>query len=322
MIRRNQLLYQPSTLERAMTPQGFATPDRGYHTLYEGEIKYGDYGLTAHIAYLVGGRNDGCRLTVVWAPSELDPNLFDWGWVEGKFTLPVPVLAEGLGRWDAPDPIRGIHDLIKGLASVPFTRLEELGFNLNRDGLYVHPDGWYTRSLVAKPWPYWSIPRMWGPPEDDEEEDEEAVSAFSIAEGVYLRFADGSYRLVTHREFRQWRRDVKEITAASIATLLDEPPDYRQGDLLIYISREPVKAPIEQASRLNMGRHAVLPLEGEEQLVYGYTGPFRFISGGVIRHPEHGELQLPIRQPGEFHYVIFLAPGTSRPFIRDAGDVD
>jgi len=161
-------------------------------------------------------------------------------------------------------------------------------------GRTYHRDGWYTRTERVLPLPA----PTWAPD----------ARAWDIREGVYVVFADESYRLVQRKEYYDFLR------------VFPRPPIARQGDLLVF-DEQPVAI-----------RQGLIPLavprcilrddsgNGKEESLDRHTfrpaglpdaGEF-----GCVLHPEHDRLDL----PGTWETLI-LAPGTSRPF-QGTGVVD
>lgn len=170
------------------------------------------------------------------------------------------------------------------------------------NGRINHTDGWYTRTERALPLPA----PTWAPD----------ARAWDIREGVYVVFADESYRLIRRREYYDFLR------------IFDRPPIARQGDLLVF--DEPPAAirrvgDTPLAMQFNGGTTFRCVLgddsgDGKEESLDRHTfrpaglpdaGEF-----GCVLHPEHDRLDL----PGTWETLI-LAPGTSRPF-QGTGVVD
>lgn len=151
-----------------------------------------------------------------------------------------------------------------------------------------HKQGWYTCTEYALPLPA----PTWAPD----------AQAWDIAEGVYLRWEDGSIRLVPRREYYDFCQHIDMNGLAVVA---------RQGDCLAF--ERHLHADWVELDRRNGTARVLLrgePWAGglDHHQVVVEDGKF------VLRHLEHGRLGLPAEARS-----LVLMPGTSRPFSRDGG---
>jgi hypothetical protein len=153
------------------------------------------------------------------------------------------------------------------------------------DGWVHHNDGWYTRTERALPLPA----PTWAPD----------AQAWDIAEGIYIAFADGSYRLVRRREYYSYR------------WVFCSAPIARQGDLLVY-GETPQNAYHTYQGQMYSSVPECVCRDGENQIGTADLDRHHIDLGEErVTHPEHETLELP-----EGWQTIILAPGASRPFQR------
>ena len=294
-LKIERFIYEPSLLEKALSPSEIQIPGRGFHSLWEREF-YIDGVDGTHIvlvAYVEGGLHCGDKYTVV-LERKYDRTTFKYpiyrtGWAEG-FTLPVP--ARNLAAC-------GISArTFRKLKSQKLLFIDEVpGFTEGMDGRYYHPPGmWYSRSLLVREYP--PLPILG-----------EGARVFLLREGVYVYFPDESFRLIPYAEYF----DLESWPV----------PDYRQGDLLVWKVRDVAltghKKTGEEVDEilLTCDRHTIIVVPPAF-----YSPGENWTTGGRIEHPEHGVLELPgpeTLDPGVGYvpkYSWKLLPGTSRPFQR------
>ena len=138
-----------------------------------------------------------------------------------------------------------------------------------------------------------------------------------IKEGGYVVFPDDTYRLMAFQDYlvtRYWDR-----------------PALRQGDLMFFMLQWPIEfddngEPVHQhgytfemyPEGYSMDRHGVdgLVLVRKSKAEGVYEKDIFLVGPAMVKHPEHGELQIP-----EGQYEVVMLPGTSRPF-RSGGQLD
>jgi len=305
---KKQLLYEPSCLEAALTPE-YETPQRGFHTLHErGEISFveGGESYRGSVTYVEGGANCGIRYTFVI----VQPSFGSWekretGWAVG-FRLPVPIRAfpPTLGK-----DIRGLEarrellfpEEVPGFGEKE--RASRASWWVPPEGESYHQDGWYTTSVLVREIP---TPEVLGA----------GARVYLLREGVYVAFPDGSSRLASYEDFfgfAVWNEPYAYETPRSA-------PTYRQGDLLVWERLLPPGATLEDAGPehlVEFDRHQVRVPMDAQVCENGHTRIY--CTAACVSHPEHRDLvlgQLPVLG---VVYCIELLPGTSRPFERAAG---
>jgi len=281
--------------EAAHTPPRMEFPLKGFHTLYETQFESAD-GYAVTWAWVVGGRNDGLRYTIGVARKEAE---ILTGWERGHrdyvFLRTIP---------------EGLASAIERLSSQKLLLIGELPF-FNDYG--VHRDGWHSNGLFAtKIDPVKCIKTP--VPSCADEELVLQPECWRIKEGVYILFPDNTYRLMSREGYQRMAKW--------------NPPDHRQGDLLVW--RVP-----EWHSLVDKmwDRVAELPEEGGDPMEYEIDrhhiaglvietadsfddGFVLYVQGPAkITHPEHEPLNLP---SGTFE--VRLLPGTSYPFHGDQAD--
>jgi len=232
--------------------------------------------------YLSGGANNGLRVLV-----EHDGN-GRWGvadWLHADETIETD-LYDGLQRLLSRAANIGIVSLLD-IGEIPGFQKPDL-FEV---GQARHVTGWYTRSRFAL-----EIDPPWWAPD---------ARAFDTREGIYIVFADNEgYRLVPKGEYFQ----------GSLLGTHGNPPDKRQGDLLLWSIEEPYPdAPHPEEKDWVFDRHHVV---GEDSQAHNQDDPPCFFLNPHISHPEHGEMKL------EGWWTVMLAPGVSRPFSRSVTGLD
>lgn len=249
------------------------------------EISRTDDGRTF---YIVGGAKGGCRRLYHFEVSHGEIVRV------GVALHPFARTLVHCDRWEAEKVLQRAADQASHGRLVP---LEELGFSSNEnEEPFYHPDGWFTRGEFA-------IPEL--KPEWLNKEEVKDVHLFK--EGVFVRFVDETYRLIS---------DKKLFFNLPICS----PPIQRQGDFLIYgVPPERVEWPKEGEGYVQaLDRHRISP--GRPNIFVG-EGDVRLqgvhlLAGDHIVHPEHEELMVECESFG------FLLPGSSRPFRRERGGAD
>jgi hypothetical protein len=235
--------------------------------------------------FIRGGNNGGLRLLVHFSP-------------EGKMYLGYS-LHQGTLVEANYYQTTSVSRMLKCAASMaPEDKLVPMGsaipgFNEPRgaETVHRHDDGWYSVGDFAL---QLDSP-TWAP----------NAQAWDIREGVYVRFADGTMRLISRRDYygEEWR--------------VAPPPKARQGDLLFF-----------QDNTLEEKGFTIDGFDGEPDLVSyerhqvsGNKFPEDILGkdrwyNPTVTHPEHEEVVL----PGIWYFVF--VPGTSRPFARQDDRLD
>jgi hypothetical protein len=277
--------------EAAHIDTGIEYPGNGFHSLYEAQFQTAD-GYTVFWAWVIGGGGDGIKYTVAVATNG-DGDI-KTGWERGhkSYVLERPVPRE-------------FTNAIRRLVPGKLLLIGELpGFDY--DG--HHKDGWYSKGLFAMELPVPDCLAI-----NVECADPELVvqpECWRIKEGVYVVFPDDTYRLMAFQDYlvtRYWDR-----------------PALRQGDLMFFKLQWPIEfddngEPVHQhgytfemyPEGYSMDRHGVdgLVLVRKSKAEGVYEKDIFLVGPAMVKHPEHGELQIP-----EGQYEVVMLPGTSRPF--------
>lgn len=293
----DQLFYPRSLTLKALTGKDrLDVPMRGFTHMWEKEFETAD-GWHVTWAWVVGGRNNGCRYTI--AIAQKGHEHYE-GWVYGHkdyvFMRLMPSKA-----------IRAIALLRPEALRLTFTLPGFYNHNDNSENEYriYHKDGWYSTGLFAIEIDPVSCIKTQTKHADDEVVMQPDV--FLIKEGVYIAFPDESYRLMSREEYR----DIGELRT----------PNFRQGDLMIWISHDVVGFGDDCQSQLDYDRHKITCLNenGKIKFKFDQNHRLRMIyinSPFIVEHPQHGTLKI----EGARQYAIKLLPGTSRPF--QSGRID
>lgn len=289
------LLYSTSKLEKVFfSKEPFYVPDNGFTGMWEATATFDDE-VKAIVSYMEGGAHLGDRYTFVVAQSP--QGWATYGWAKG---------------WRLPVPERGfIQDFVEEknmLKALVWAEKGELpliqnlpGFFTGRnvDGNFLHKDRWFTRSIYALPRPV---------PDFIKE-----AQVWSIREGIYISFPDGSYRLIPHRQWWEFMEVIRDYDLELIG---------RQGDLLVFsYEHPPIRdeevdfRPLEKES---IDRHEII-IDGKAECQKLYRiESFIFRSLGqeftlTFTHPEHERMDVKVASNGCW---VVLLPGTSHPFEK------
>jgi|GEM_PF-5643831 len=278
-------------------------------------------GMWGRKGFLVlAGPSNGVQLYVecdhIRRPGRTTEMVWIWGWAPNPFSRLVMVEPNCQSEADLLSILRWVANRagistgkLIGIREIPgFQSEESFPFPWPSVGEKVnHQDGWFTRSKIV----YRVEKPEWF--EGD---------AFRIAEGIYITFPDGSYRLVqSAKEFFSWPG---WSLGPSIPT--DIPgvisgyggPTHRQGDLMVWPAPGDLGEWEGELSFRGLTLDTSHFLLVDESLPEGkgsldrHTVERNDDGSVVITHPEHATVELPAGK-----YIIGLLPGTSRPFSRD-----
>jgi hypothetical protein len=261
------------------------------------------YSIFAHkggkFFYLEGGANSGCRVLVEIEDQNGGQHIATAQGLHARETvrtLDTSALVRAMQR--AAD--NGVGTLLD-IASVPGFEPRSKIHN-SAENVAYHRDGWFTTSRFSIE----TAAPAWAPD----------ARAFDLREGIYLVFADGTFRLVPKRDyFKGYPFEESQLHHRD-----GSPPDARQGDLLFYeipgIARDADEV-ADESSTEDYDRHLVdgwRLIEAARELTNGrHQRPSDVWAWPTITHPEHGVMEL------EGVYKVVFAPGVSRPFSREGG---
>lgn len=306
---KQELIYSTSKLEKILLKDEIITiPERGFKTLYERTFELDDDKIT--VSYIEGGANCGCRYTFVIIQSIYQElaGYVTYGWSKG-WKLPVPERGE---LKDFRQKII-IANAMKGISKMALPYINEIP-DFRDEGRFARhkKDGWLTNSIFALPRDSWMEGKVW-----------------SIREGIYISFPDGSYRLIPHRVWGKWNMMLKDLFATFIN---------RQGDLYVFTSdylmlssgevydmfapaneNKYIRLPweLQKDNSISIDNHTII-FRGRGlscQLRDGSYAIKRADDDCVLEfiHPEHEKVEIELSSQ---IYLITLLPGTSHPFQR------
>jgi len=286
MGRRKMELRKRYVFDGEYAPQ---QADRGYYT-----FAVSPDGKTF---FIQGGNNGGVRILAHFSGESLyfGYSLHQKTLVEANLDQKV-VITSMLERAAAMAPEKKLVPMHQ----VPgFTREE---------GISRHNDGWYSRGDFALQ----LSPPVWAP----------EATAWDIREGVYVRFPDGTCRLVPRREYYFFDGVLGAIDQVELKT--------RQGDCLVFKTGNDtycLDSVIIPGEKTALDRHVVevvsvsdeSSFELNEYLIKRDGSSLTAIiarGSGLLKltHPEHEVVE--VKLAGEELFIV-LAPGRSRPFSRD-----
>lgn len=291
MIKWEDLLYKTSELEKALLRfEPVLIPEKGFTGIWESTFEL-EHGFKAIVAYLEGGNRLGCRYTFVIVDNKIGHVLY--GWAKG-WRLPVPERGELKEFQQGSELTKAMARAKKEVLSF----VDSLPRFYRENGKTFCKGGWYTTSLFALPRP---TPSCLG-----------EARVWSIKEGIYVYFPDGSYRLIPHRKWGEWLSIIEGYSLKLIG---------RQGDLLVFTS--PCLPQLDDdwnvLDEVYFDNH-VVTCKNKENSKIRY---FSLMCGGyvfqplddneflVFTHPEHEKVEIEVPDDG---CLVMLLPGTSRPF--------
>jgi len=265
-------------------------PHGGFHHVWETVIQTTDEWIIT-MAWVTGGERNGYRYTLAVAKKE---GIIRTGWMFGHKDY---VLVRSV-------PDKAIDALIGSQISELLIIYNIPGFTdaWNEGPYFHHRDGWYSTGLFGiKVEPVDCIKTPI--PSCVENELVAQPDVYSIREGIYIVFPDGSYRLMSRSKYR-------DISGWPL-------PHYRQGDLLVWRLAKECKLVIQSTIGIikfleddNIVRKYAIDNHCINGIIEPKDGTNAYVQGpATIEHPEHGVLEL---QDGTFE--VKLLPGTSRPF--------
>jgi len=289
-VKQENLFYHPSQTEKFLV-ENTEIPlfPKRMSSLWEKWVNVeGEDGRTGKVLVtcISGTANSGNRYTYTLVFFYEDGIVW-WGYRQG-FRFPVPILYS-----HAKHSLKMWLNNIRRLPAKSLLPMEEVpGFLTSPTPSQSYPPthklGWHSKGVLAAPLgPHAIFPE---------------AKLFLIQEGIYIFFPDESIRLIPHKEWERFLRDLKQLG------VIDRPPDLRQGDLLMwdfppypFHGTSPIEGP------LRIDRHEVVCKEFYPASCAGF---YNIVGGFSVNHPQHGEL----KATGEVERLITLLPGTSYPF--------